>query len=357
MQRKIIIAITLLLVLCLVLITLSILPLLITPANQWSIQETQIDKLHQLGFYGSGITIGIIDTGIDSNHHEFDQTSFLGWNDFIHHQDTYYDDEDQGTHIAGILISQGSYHGLVSGINLKGIAHKAELFIVKAIPKNHYLFGGGNDSIIADAIQFCIDNNVDIILLSLGMSPDYIDFSTNTKTTEKINQAIQQGIFIVAPAGNDQHHDDGDVCFPSTIPNVISVGAIKQTNTITSFTSKGHQYPWSINPNKKPELVAPGEKIMSTRTNGAYGQLSGTPQAAAFVCGILALLLEAYPEYKPNGAKNQNQTTIQLFKEIFAITAKKIGTLQNTPAPYSHNDYYGYGLIQAYEAYKELAKY
>jgi len=69
------------------------------------------------------------------------------------------------------------------------------------------------------------------------------------------------------------------------------------------------------------------------------------------------LLLDAYPEYKHDGSKNQNETTTQLFKKIFAETAKKIGNLQADTNEYSHDDSYGYGLIQAFEAYKELAKY
>jgi subtilisin len=357
MQKKTILLLTIITIISLLLITLNILPLITPTANHWALKETQIEKLHQLGFTGEGITIALIDTGVDSTHHEFDQTTFTSFIDLINNHQPYYDDEDHGTHLAGLLSAQGSYQGLFTGIYLKAITPNAHLLIIKAIPQHHYLFGGSNDTIIANAIQHAIDQNVDIILLSLGMSPEKIDFNTTTQTTEKINQAIQQGIFIIAPAGNDQQHDDGDVSFPSNIADVISVGAIKQTNTITSFTSKGHQYPWTTHPNKKPELVAPGEKIMSTRTNGAYGQLSGTSQAATYVAAILALLLEAYPDYKPNESKNQNQTTIQLFKEIFATTAKKIGTLQNNPTAYSHNDYYGYGLIQAYDAYLQLAKH
>ena len=111
------------------------------------------------------------------------------------------------------------------------------------------------------------------------------------------------------------------------------------------------------NPNKKPELVAPGESILSTRINSGYGELSGTSQATAYVTGIIALLLDAYPEYKHDGDKNQNATTIQLFKEILAKTAKKIGNLQGNDDEFSHDDLYGYGLIQAYDIYKELAKY
>ena len=191
----------------------------------------------------------------------------------------------------------------------------------------------------------------------MGTTPEKTIFDTTTQTTTAINQATQQGIYIVCPAGNDGENDDGDVAFPGTMEYVICVGSISKDFIISPFSSKGHQYQTTQNPNKKPELVAPGHQLLSTRTNNAYGQYSGTAQAATVVTGILALLLDAYPEYRPQGKKNQNETTIQLFKTILAQTAKKIGTLTGKTIPYSHDDFYGYGLIQAYESYKELGKY
>jgi subtilisin family serine protease len=342
---------------CVVLAALSLISIVVPKSNIWANTATQISTLHDLGFTGSDVTIGIVDTGVDASHQEFDSNSFLSWNDIINQESYYYDDEDHGTHLAGLLVSQGSFEGVFSGIKMHGLAMNAKIIVTKAIPKNQYLYVGGNDSTIAGGIQFCIDNDADIILLSMGMSPDNVVFHNTSKTSEIIEKAIAQGIFIVAPAGNDRQDDDSDVCFPSILEDVISVGAISKGNTLSSFSSKGHQYPGSVHPNKKPELVAPGEEIISTRINGAYGKLSGTSQAATYVTGILALLLEAYPEYKHDGEKNQNETTIHFFKEIFAKTAKKIGSLQKDDSLLSHDDSYGYGLIQAFDAYKELAKY
>ncbi|MCK4416010.1 MAG: S8 family serine peptidase [Thermoplasmatales archaeon] len=356
-NRRIVILIAILVIISIVLGSLSLMSMFVPRSNSWASSVTQIDKLHELGFDGSGVTIGIVDTGVDSCHQEFDTSSFVAWNDSINHDSTYYDDGDYGTHVAGILASKGSFQGLFSGINMKGITSGATFIVAKSIPRNQYMFGGGNDGTIADGIQFCIDNGADIILLSMGMSPDDVDFDENSKTMERVNQAVHNGIFVVTPVGNDGQDDDGDVCFPALIDNVIAVGALSKGNSILSFSSKGHQYPSTRNPNKKPELVAPGDEILSARINGAYGELSGTSQATAYVAGIIALLLDAYPEYKHDGANNQNETTIQLFKEIFAKTARKIGSLKGNDDEYSHDDLYGYGLIQAFEAYKELAKY
>ena len=357
LYNKKIILFIILIVVFLIFISTSILIIATPISNTWANNLTQIDKLHELGLDGTGVTIGIIDTGLSIEHQDFDSSSFISWIDTINHKQQYYDDEDHGTHITGILASKDSLQGVFSGIKMKGISNNANFVIVKSIPQNQYMFNGGNDSTISEGIKYCIDNEADIILLSMGFGPDDLDFSENNKTIEMINHAVEKGIFVVVPAGNDGQNDDGDVCFPATLENVISVGAISKGGTILSFSSKGHQYPDTKHPNKKPELVAPGDRILSTRVNGAYGEISGTSQAAAYVAGIIALLLDAYPDYKHDGIKNFNETTINLFKEIFAETAKKIGNLVNIREEWSHDDLYGYGLIQAYEAYKELAKY
>ena len=357
MERRLLGIIILLILIISILTPFLFLPVITTPANQWTLQTTQIDQLHILGFTGKNITIGIIDTGIDTTHHEFESTTFTGWIDTINHQQTYYDDDDHGTHLAGILISQGSYEGLFTNILLTGIAPDSNILAIKAIPQNQYLFSGGTDQTITQGIQYCIDHNADIILLSLGPSPESIHLINITSLTETINDALNHGIFIIVPVGNDGQTDDGDIIIPAANEYVISVGAISKTETITPFSSKGHQNPQMTDPHKKPEIVAPGENILSTRTAGAYGQLSGTGQAAAYITGILALLLDAYPEFKPGGNKNHNLTTITLFKEVFALTAKKIGSLQHAKNQFSHDDHYGYGLIQAFEIYEQLAPY
>ena len=355
--RKIVIVISILIVLIIILGALTLLPLLIPQSNEWAMTATEIDKLHSLGFNGAGVTIGIIDTGVETSHPEFDSSSFFSWQDDINKGQEYYDDDDHGTHLAGLLVAKGSYDALFSGVNLQGIAANCHVIVVKAIPKNQYLYGGGNDSGIASGIAFCLEKGADILLLSMGRSPEYVDYDTNNQTIQMIIQAVQQGVFVVVPAGNDGQSDDGDVVFPAVLENVISVGSVSKGNAISAFSSKGHQYPTTEHPNKKPELVAPGEAILSTRTGSAYGEMSGTAQAATYVTGILALLLQAYPGYQHDGALNQNETTIEFFKDVLMSTAKKIGNLEGASDEYPHDDFYGYGLIQAYEAYKELGKY
>ena len=112
MSRRATVLIVLLVIISLLLISLSLLSIFVPKSNVWASSETQIDKLHNLGFDGSGVTIGIVDTGVDSLHQEFETSSFTAWYDFINQKTTYYDDDDQGTHLAGILVSKGSFQRL-----------------------------------------------------------------------------------------------------------------------------------------------------------------------------------------------------------------------------------------------------
>ena len=243
LNRKMMMPFTILTFFIILLLLLSSIPYFIPRCNSWAEIDTQINKLHELDFDGSGVTIGIIDTGLDISHHEFDNSSISMWKDFINNRVNIYDDDGHGTHITGILISKGSYEGYFSGINLKGISNGAKLIVVKSIPEYIHIFDNRINFSLVESITYCIDNGADIILLSIHNGPIDYNINDKIKITEMINIAVNKGIFVVAPAGNDGQNDDGDVSFPTSIDNVIAVGAISKRNSIMPFSSKGHQYP------------------------------------------------------------------------------------------------------------------
>jgi len=340
-----------LIVVCLLLISFLSLAFIVPLANPWVFSETQIDKLHRLGLDGSGVTVGLICTGVDVSHPEFDTSQFINWLDLVNGSNEPYDDVDHGTHLAGILIAQGSYDGLLSGVNLRGVAPGIQLVVVKAISLSESEFGEGNETRLAQAIQYCIEKHVDIICLGLGPHPELLFPTPSDAIIHACEQAQKMGIIIIAPAGDDGQHDDGDVTFPGTLTEVITVGSIASTGVLSSFSSAGFQYPETIHPHKKPEIVAPGESILSTRTYGSYGQFSGTCQAAVVVTGITALLLQAYHTLKENTTAEEFPT---LLKEVYTSTAKQTNDMHEE---YAHDDRFGYGIIQAYASYESLALY
>nr|MCS5536399.1 S8 family serine peptidase [Candidatus Poseidoniales archaeon] len=228
---------------------------------------------------GAGVDLCIVDTGIDLHHPDLAHIELAGWIDFINDRADPYDDQGHGTAMAGILVAKNL---------LRGIAPNVNLHIAKAIEKT----GSGTDTDIAAAVDWCADSGVDIISLSLGggQGIDFIFIETD-ELEGAVNRAIDQGIFVVAAAGNDGgSDDDGDVASPGSEDDVICVGAIDTDGSIWSNSSVGSNGASFINPfrplgrqdpDKKPELVAPGEKLAILNaqidgTNSLYAWGSGT---------------------------------------------------------------------------------
>ena len=88
----------------------------------------------------------------------------LAWRDFVNNQEQPYDDQGHGTSMAGILVADGW---------MKGVAPEVELVVAKALSGN----GTGDDGIVADAIDWCVDQGSHIISLSLGGAPGLLPFN------------------------------------------------------------------------------------------------------------------------------------------------------------------------------------
>ena len=290
---------------------------------------------------GAGVDVCIVDTGIDLQHPDLAHVELSGWMDFINDRSDPYDDQGHGTAMAGILVAKNL---------LRGIAPNVNLHIAKAIEKT----GSGTDTDIAAAVDWCADNGVDIISLSLGggQGIDFIFIETD-ELEGAVNRAIDQGIFVVAAAGNDGgSDDDGDVASPGSENDVICVGAIDTDGSIWGNSSVGSNgasiFPLRpfgrLDPDKKPELVAPGEKLAILNaqidgTNSLYAWGSGTSGATVWVSGAIAHLLEHRPDLAHNGSSGGTRDTVDNVKEW----------IQNSVVPQDgqaeHDDYYGYGRL------------
>ncbi|MFO7619483.1 MAG: S8 family serine peptidase, partial [Thermoplasmata archaeon] len=268
---------------------------------EWTLDMTQVADMQSRGFDGTGIVIGIVDTGIDDSHTEFAPDTIIAWKDFVNSRTEPYDDGGHGTAMASIMVATGK---------LKGIAPMAKLIVAKAIPGE----GGGDDATVGAAIDWCVDPNGDgdtsdgahIISLSLG-GGEHPKFGSASGAAAR--NAVEKGVVVIASAGNDGESDDGDVESPASEEYVIAVGAIDSTGTIASFSSIGDNdgrtpQAWDdrADPNKKPECVAPGVGIVAAFPDGRYATVSGTSPAAAFVSGVIALVLVENPDYLASGS-------------------------------------------------------
>jgi hypothetical protein len=212
---------------------------------------------------------------------------------------------------------------------------------------------------VARAVRWCLDPNgdgnntdsADIISLSLGGGRRPI---LGTETEKACNEAISWGTFVVAAADNDGESDNGDVASPASLKHVIAVGAVNSTGIIAPFSSAGRNggsiFPPMLprkDPDKKPELVAPGVDIWCDVPGGGHEFGSGTSHSTAFMSSCLAVILGALPQYLPRN--NDGETTIVKFKNALMDTA-----LKHDGQAEPHDEHYGYGLVQAHAAYVAL---
>jgi serine protease AprX len=273
-------------------------------------------------------------------HPDFKNLELAGWLDAIDGATQPYDDEGHGTAMAGIVVAQDGLEGNAPGVSL---------LVAKAIGEE----GTGDDVQIAEAVDWCVDNQADIISLSLGGDQGFgSGFLSSDALEESVEDAIDEGVFVVAAAGNDGEDDDGDVESPGSVEDVICVGGITRTGSIWTGSSEGDNngriWPNPIlprdDPDKKPEIVAPAHEVpilmAGGMDNGAWwGWSSGTSAATAWVSGALAIVLEANPEMQREGDSGGPSAVAQMKSVIMQNSQMQEGQSE-------HDDHYGYGHLR-----------
>ena len=296
-------------------------------------QLIQLDAADELS--GNGVSMCIVDTGIDMSHEAFRDVELKGWRDFISSESLPYDDQGHGTAMAGIMVAGGG---------MRSISPNVDLYVAKALSEN----GSGSDEIVADAIDWCVQQDSDVISLSLGGAPGIIPSAfEGSSSSSAARDAISNGVYVVAAAGNDgDQTNDSDVHSPGGEEDVICVGAVDKNGNLWAKSSRGDNNGnlWPVlfprnDPDKKPELVAPGESIPVLILDDKYGYSSGTSISTAYVSASLALLLEANPELKHDGDSG-GQIAVENVKEWLMESSHP------REGQDGHDDHYGYGLLQ-----------
>ena len=112
---------------------------------------------------GAGVTACIVDSGIALDHSDLEDVNLAGWKDFVNGNGQPYDDHGHGTSMAGLLVANGW---------LKGVAKNVDLLVAKALSAD----GSGSDNIVADAVDWCVQNGAHVISLSLGGAPGVLPY-------------------------------------------------------------------------------------------------------------------------------------------------------------------------------------
>ncbi len=272
--------------------------------NSWGVNRIGAGSVHDL-YTGANVNVAVIDTGIYYPHSDLDG-NYRGGYDFVNKDNDPLDDNGHGTHVAGIIAAEDNNSGVV------GVAPQASLYALKALDAS----GSGYVSDIIEALDWCCDNDIQVINMSLGSTSDAVGFQA------AIGRAYEAGIVIVAAAGNSgKSNGKGDsIEYPARYEEVIAVGAVDRSDTRAYFSSTGPLL----------ELSAPGVSVISCYPGG-YASASGTSMASPHVAGTAALILAANPGISNTG-----------LRQLMQATADDLGSA-------GKDTLYGYGLVDADE--------
>lgn len=226
----------------------------------WGIDALGIEEWTS-SFNGEKVKVAIIDSGINKNHEDLFGRVVKEFN-AIDQEEPIVDEFGHGTAIAGIIGARHDRVGIV------GVAPNVDLYDVKVLNE----FGKGDVKDFITAIDWCIEQEVDIINISFGYQTE------NTNLKNAIDRAVDEGIIIVAAAGNTYGFG---VDYPAKYENVLSISSVNKELKRPSSAARG-----------KIDFVAPGVDILTTNSHGSYSYFTGTSYATAYATGMIALMLQ-----------------------------------------------------------------
>ena len=288
---------------------------MINADDVWNIKNTYGESIT-----GKGITIAILDSGVDYTHPDLkDNYISEGSYDFVNNDIYSLDDFGHGTHCAGIACGTG----IASGFQYVGVAPDAKFYSLKILNET----GGGNLENYTLAMEAAVNLGVDIVSLSFGTkSPG----DPEDPFCEIANDLVDAGIIVVTAAGN-LGDGPGTITSPGCAINSICVGSINKDKQIATTSSRGPVY-LDGQDIIKPDILAPGVRIRSTAKSGGYTTMSGTSMATPHIAGAVALILQSNPKFTPNK-----------IKAVLKDTSEDLGYDENTQ---------GSGLIDVLNAIK-----
>lgn len=294
---------------------------------QWHMQQIHMPQAWDIAT-GTGAVVAVIDTGVAyENYGQYQRapdlagTNFVQGYDFVNNDAHPNDDEGHGTHVTGTIAQTTN-----NNLGVTGVAFNCSIMPIKVLDQN----GSGSYADVADGIYYAADHGADVINMSLG-GP----YNSNTLHNAVI-YAYNQGVTIVAAAGNS---GSSPVDYPARYPEVIAVSAVRYDKQLAPYSSYGQEV----------ELCAPGGDLNVDQNHDGYGDgvlqqtfsgsptnfgyyfYQGTSMATPHVSGVAALLVSL-------GVRGPDN-----IRQILRDTAEDLG------AP-GRDQYYGYGLVDAYAA-------
>lgn len=280
--------------------------------HQWNLSSFGLEQAWdvQRG-EGNEVIVAVIDSGVQTDHPDLAEKLLPGFDFYSRDNDpnpgrfppnhANFGHAAHGTHVAGIVAASGN-----DGRGVSGVAFGTA---VKILPLKVFADNGRDATIshLIDAIYWAAGlpvtglppnpNKAQVINMSLGVA------GLHPAIDAAVEVAYNEGVLLVAAAGNHTTDPDPGVLSPGNSPCAIAVGSVDEDRTLSSFSNTGPQV----------ELVAPGGfasgdsitecttfTVLSTLPNSSYGCMAGTSMASPFVAGVAALLLSQEPALTPD---------------------------------------------------------
>ncbi len=291
----------------------------------WGIEDLELLHFFWNGCQamGEGVSVAVLDTGIDEEHPDFEGAIKGKFNFAEPRANDVTDRDGRGTRCAGLIGARGREAAW-------GAAPRCGLYIGKILSRETEF----SYTALLSGMEWAMSKNVDIIFIGLDLRKYDLTREDQVTIEEFVDKATERGILVIAPAG-DSNASSPEGRYPSCLENCLSIGA---------YNKQGMRYASSIR-SFTLDILAPGDGLITTQA-GASGscQFSGSYAAAAFAAGCMALVVNA---------NNENSLPLQAegLLELARTTAR--------PKKEGHElrDFeYGYGLINPVKIFREAQK-
>ena len=316
----------------------------------------------QTGYDGAGVTVAVIDTGIDSLHVGLDDQDddnstndpkVIAFYDAVNNPDKTngteiqaYDDQGHGTHCAGTVAGTGA-----PTFEHPGMAPQAFLVGVKVLDAG----GSGSFATVMAGMQWTVDHRYEFNIRAASMSlggPGPIEWTSDEEDSVNryANEMVRAGITMLIAAGNSVA--SAQIGTPGSAEDVITVGALDKDTSIAVYSSQGPTEEGRV----KPNVAFVGSDVMSAQHNSGDGYVafSGTSMATPGVAGTVALMLQANPDLSPFDVRNILQETAT-YRQCHYMFANE-PCLEDQIPKNRQNNVYGHGHVEALAAVMEAAQ-